>query len=235
MRIAVYTLLTALIFISLTGCSVFNGSEKDKNESQKINKTPKQLRYEELNEEIERDFDDAEAHYQLARLYMTDRRYSKAEYELNIALNFKPMLREAQAAQVKVNQQLGNDSKSAQLADIYINQTKSKAEEALLLGQAFQNEGLDDYAFDCYQNALALAPDSAVLNKQVGYYYLDQGDRSRAEVYLKKSIQLNPYQPDVSNELGKMGVSVEVPKSKKSSGFSLDRLFKKNEEKSGQQ
>jgi tetratricopeptide (TPR) repeat protein len=211
------------------GCSdTSKNDEIVKVESQAISKTPQQIAYEKANSRIERDFTDARAHYNLGKLYVGDRLYAKAEYEFNIALNFKPLFHEAQAAQVKVNMMLDNNVKAKQLADIYIGQASSSAEQALLLGRAFQNEQLDDYAFTCYEKALALAPDSAVLNKQVGYLYLSKGDNVRAETYLKKSIQLDPYQPDVSGELGRMGVIVEVPR-KKSSGFSIDRLFNKTE------
>lgn len=223
-------LVLAIMTVCLSGCSSFKKSETNEEfESQTIAKTPQQIKYQKVTEEIQRDFTDAKAHYELGQLYVSDRLYTKAEYEFNIAINFKPLYRDAQAAQVKVNMLLSNNVKASQLADIYISQASTKAEQALLLGRAFQNEGLDDYAFTCYEKALALAPNSAVLNKQVGYYYLNNGNKARAETYLTRSIQLDPYQPDVSNELGKMGVIVEVPQLKKSSGTSIDRLFNKSE------
>lgn len=230
MRILTALVLAVFSAAVLTGCSdTSKNDETIKLESQSISKTPQQVAYEKANSGIERDFTDARAHYKLGQLYIADRLYSKAEYEFSISLNFKPLFRDAQAAQVKVNMLLDNKVKARQLADIYIGQASSSAEQSLLLGRAFQNEQLDDYAFVCYEKALALAPDSAVLNKQVGYLYLSKGDNVRAETYLKKSIQLDPYQPDVSGELGKMGVIVEVPR-KKSSGFRMDRLFDKTEQ-----
>ena len=49
------------------------------------------------------------------------------------------------------------------------------------LGKAFQTEMLDDEALACYNQALKIAPDSAELNKQIGYYYYEKNDLIRAE------------------------------------------------------
>jgi len=45
----------------------------------------------------------------------------------------------------------------------------------------------------------------------MGYYYLAIGDKVRAEEAFRKSLDIRPYQPDVSAELGRMGVKVVAP------------------------
>ncbi|MFI4911015.1 MAG: tetratricopeptide repeat protein [Sedimentisphaeraceae bacterium JB056] len=217
----------ALIVTMIGGCSLFKKDE-DKVLNQKLEKTPEQQRLSKIESRLANNFEDSDAHYQLGKIYTFDRLYSKAEYEFSLAIGFDPLNRDAQAAHVKIYKLMGNEQKSSQLAEIYMRQVNSRAEDALLLGRGFQNEGLDDYAIACYEKALTLAPNSAVLNKQIGYYYLNKGDKTRAESYLTRSIQLDPYQADVAGELGKMGVKVEVPR-KQSSGLSLDNLFKKKE------
>lgn len=217
-----------LVILAVTVLSITSGCNKNSDAAldKKLNETPEQMNRSKIESRIASNFEDSNAHYQLGKLYMTDRLLSKAEYEFSLAIGFDPVNRDAQAAHVKVYKVMGNNEKSAQLAEIYIRQTNSRAEDGLLLGRAFQNEGLDDYAIACYEKALTLAPNSAVLNKQIGLYYLNKGDKARAESYLTRSIQIDPYQPDIAGELGKMGVKIEVPRSQ-SSGHSIDNLFKK--------
>jgi Flp pilus assembly protein TadD len=60
-----------------------------------------------------------------------------------------------------------------------------------------------------YQQALRLAPNSARVNKQIGYYYLAKGQNDTAKIYLQRSFQLNPRQPEVAGELGRLGVIIQ--------------------------
>jgi tetratricopeptide (TPR) repeat protein len=216
-----------LVTAIMSGCSYFQ-KDQDKALSRKLEKTPEQQRLSKIESRLAANFEDSDAHYQLGKVYMVDRLLSKAEYQFTLAIGFDPLNRDAQAAHVKVYEMMDNEQKASQLAQIYMRQVNSRAEDALLLGRAFQNEGLDEYAISCYEKALTLAPNSAVLNKQIGLYHLNKGDKAKAESYLTRSIQIDPYQADVAGELGKMGVKVEVPRNQ-SSGLSLDNLFKKKE------
>ncbi len=220
-----------IILSAIAALTVMSGCNRNSDAAleKKLSGTPEQLNRARIERRIAANFEDSQAHYQLGKLYMIDRLLSKAEYEFSLAIGFDPVNREAQAAHVKVYQVMGNKEKSVQLAEIYMRQVNARAEDGLLLGRAFQNEGLDEYAIACYEKALSLAPNSAVLNKQIGLYYLNKGDRVRAEGYLTRSIQADPYQADVAGELGKMGVKIEVPR-KQSSGRSVDSLFKKKSE-----
>ena len=85
---------------------------------------------------------------------------------------------------------------------------------------------MDDYAVACYRQALDLAPNSAALQKQVGYYYLSKGKRDLAETFLRRSFQIDPYQPEVAGELGRLGVVVKVPrKTTRTNTKELDKLL----------
>ena len=217
-----------LLMVLIGGCSWVK-KDTDKELSQKLQQTPEQKKLTEIEKRLASNFEDSDAHYQLGKLYMFDRLLSKAEYEFSLAIGFDPINRNAQAAHVNVYKLMNNEEKASQLAEIYMRQVNSRAADALLLGRAFQNEGLDSYAISCYEKALTLAPNSAVLHKQIGLYHLSNGDTAQAETYLRRSIQLDPYQADVAGELGKMGVQVQVPR-KQTSGSFLDNLFKKEEE-----
>ena len=179
---------------------------------------------------IDRKFDDADNHYKLGKVYQNDAMWSQAEHEFNTALRFEPAHRSSQAAMIKVLKQSGNETRANLYADIYINQVASTAKGSLMFGLALQREALDEHALYAYQQALRLAPNSAKVNRQIGYYYLTKNDQIRAGEYLRRSFDLNPNQPDVAGQLGRMGVQVSIPrKSYKKSGKSLDRMIDKSD------
>jgi tetratricopeptide (TPR) repeat protein len=165
-----------------------------------------------LLNQIERKYENPRAHYELGKLYHRDGLLDRAEWQYRVAIGFDPVLYPAQAAVVKVLKDMNNPEKSKMAAQMYTDQAAVSAEASMRLGRALQNEGLDDYALAAYQQAANLAPNSAVVFKQLGYYYMSKGDRVRAEENLRRSIQLDPYQPEVSGELGRMGVMVQIPR-----------------------
>ncbi|MHC5061501.1 MAG: hypothetical protein ACYTFK_10520 [Planctomycetota bacterium] len=178
-----------------------------------------------LLNQIEAKYENPEAHYKLGKLYQADGLWSKAEWHCTVALSFDPLHRKAQAAIVKVLADSGNQARSQLSSEIYINQASSSAQASLRLGQAFQMEALDDYAMACYQQALGLAPNSAAIHRQIGYYYLSKGDNVRAEEYLKRSFAINPYQAEVAGVLGRMGVIVQVPRKTETNTKKLDKIL----------
>ena len=184
----------------------------------------------ELLRQIERKYESPAAHYQLGKLYHADGMYDKAEFEYRVALGFDPVNYRAQAGIVKVLKDKGELASSQMAADMYMNQAGVSAESALLLGKAFQREGLDEHALACYQQAMNLAPNSAVVYRQLGYYYLAGGDQVRAEENLRHSFQLDPYQPEVAETLGRMGVMGQIPRKPAKSDNFLNRLLNKDEE-----
>ncbi len=92
-----------------------------------------------------------------------------------------------------------------------MNQASTSAMGSLRLGLAFQKHRLDDYAMDCYRQALHLAPNSAKINRQIGFYHLSKGNKIQAQDYLSRSFQLNSNQPEVAGELGRLGVQIKRP------------------------
>jgi len=201
------------------------GCQQGKKKASEVGPTDLDKRKSSLLSQVERKYSDSEAHYKLGKLYHDDGLWNKAEWEYNVALGFNPVHRRAQAAMIKTLKAAGNEERAKLMAEIYLNQASSSAESSLLLGRAFQKEFLDKYALDCYQQALGLAPNSAALYRQIGYYYLSKGDRVRAEENLKRSFQLDPYQAEVAGELGRMGVVVQVPRKTQKNTKKLDKLL----------
>ena len=204
-QIIIVPALLICIFL-LGGC---NGGT---NEPRRINKARYGRKEAKLLKRIDRKFGDVDAHYKLGRLYQAKEQWIQAESQYSIALNFDPVHRPSQAASVKVLMSSGDTTKAKLLAEKYIKEASISAAGSLQLAQAFQEQGLDDYALECYQRAIYLAPTSAKVNRQIGFYYLSKGNKDMAREYLSCSFQLNPNQPDVAGELGRLGVVVRIPK-----------------------
>ncbi|MBN2313599.1 MAG: hypothetical protein JXM79_06690 [Sedimentisphaerales bacterium] len=161
---------------------------------------------------LEQNFESPQAHFNMGQIYQAEGLTEKAEYHYNVALSFDPAHVQAQAAMVKLFVTSSNPTKGKTYADLYMNRVSSMPGQSLRLAKAFQDEQLDDYALMCYEQALRVAPDSARVNKEFAFYYLQKGDQAKAKEYLVRSFQFDPSQPDVANELGKLGVEVRIPK-----------------------
>jgi tetratricopeptide (TPR) repeat protein len=223
-----------IIFVAIllfSGCNPFKKNDTAGMPKKDIKQTPSEESKRKLLREIERDYENAEAHYKLGKLYQSDGLWAQAENQYRIALNFDPVYREAQAARVKALINEGDTAKSKLLADIYIDQASNSAFGSLKLALAFQSESLDEYAMTCYQQALRLNPNSAKINRQIGYYYLSKGDKTRAQDYLRRSFQLDPMQPEVAHELGRLGVAIRIPRKKtRKDTKKIDKLVEQSDE-----
>jgi Tfp pilus assembly protein PilF len=177
--------------------------------------------------QLEGKFEDPEVHYNLGKLYQRDGMWSKAEHEFSTALSFDPAHRESQAARVKVLLQSDDKGKAKILANDYVAQAANSAAGSLRLAMAFQKENLDDYALTCYRQALSLAPNSAKVNKQIGYFYMSRNQLDLAKDYLIRSFQLDPTQAEVAGELGRLGVVVKVRTPNQAEGKKIDNMTNK--------
>jgi len=207
------------------GCDSWGGGW----EATEVAMTPEEEKKAELLKSIDRRFDNPEAHYELGRLYQADGLWTQAENCFNTALRFNPGHRPAQAAMVKVLLDSGNTARGELYADIYMNQVGSSAAGSLGLGLAFQKQHLDEYALSCYRQAQHLAPNSAKIQRQIGYYYLSKNDKVRAREYLMRSFELDRGQPEVAGELGRLGVVVEIPRRIETDTKKLDKIVEEAE------
>ncbi len=177
-----------------------------------------------LQKKIDKKYDDAKSHYELGKLYHSEGMWDKAEWEYNKALAFDPMHHDAQASMVKLQIDRGDTTKSSVVADLYISQASVSAKHSLILGRAFQSRGLDEYALACYKQAHNLAPNSVAINKQLAYYYLAKKDNANAEMYLRKTFELDPTQSEVAGELGRLGVQVQLPTKQAKQAKKIDKM-----------
>ena len=201
--------LSGLAVLLVGGCTETNSSTESVNTGAVMPTLSPEV---ELLRQIDKKFENPQAHYELARLYHRQGQWTKAEYHYDLALGFQPGFIAAQAGYAKLFMDEGQRAKGEQLANDYIRQAASNAMASTKLGWEFESLGLSDDAIRCFQQALSVAPDSAEVNKQMGLYYLDRGDKDRARQYLSRSIELNPVQPDVAGQLGRLGVVIETAK-----------------------
>ena len=212
--------------IALIICIMFFGAcNKSSEKPTEIRRTTAELKKMQMLKEVQNDYKNADKHYQLGKLYQEEGQWAQADHEFTVALSFDPVHRQSQAAKVKSFASSGDTSNSQLAADFYMNQAFTSALGSLELAMAFQKEALDDYAFKCYRRALALAPNSAKVNRQIGFYYLSKGDDDRGRDYLTRSFQLNPNQPEVALALGKLGVAVKAGQKAGGSAKKVDRAF----------
>jgi tetratricopeptide (TPR) repeat protein len=214
----------ALLFFCtmlLVGC---NSQKAEVIGTGQVRSTPAEQKKDALLKKLDRKFENPNAHFELGQLYQAERAWLKTEYHYNVALGFDPTHREAQAAMVKLFFDSGDTAKAKTYADIYMNQVVGSASGSYRLGFGFQKQLLDEYAFDCYQQALHLAPNSAGVHRQLGYYYLSKNDKVRSEEYFKRSFQLDPLQPEVAGELGRLGVEVRIPRKTERRTKKLDKI-----------
>jgi len=186
---------------------------------------------EKLMQEIDKKYENAKAHYELGKVYHSQGLWDKAEWEYNKALAFDPMHHEAQASMVKLLVDRNDKTKSEAIADMYISQASVSAKHSLILGRAFQARGLDECALACYRQAHNMAPNSVAINKQLGYYYLLRKDNANAEMYLRKTFELDPSQAEVAGELGRLGVQVQLPTKEAKKAKDVDKAAEEQEKK----
>jgi len=216
------------VSLALLVCALLLGG-CDSEKTKEVEMTAAEKEKARLLKRIDRKFENPEAHFELGQLYQADGLWTQAEGQYSIVLSFDPVHRRAQAARVKVLLDSGDTVKAELLADEYMNQASVSAVGSLRLGLAFQKQELDEYALSCYRQALHLAPNSAKINRQIGYYYLSKNDKEQARSYLTRSFQLNPNQPEVAGELGRLGVGVKIPRKTKKGTKKLDKIVEESD------
>ena len=227
-------LIRPLILCLLLCCVLlFGGCENPKTQVAKVvhlEKTSPEEKKAELLKLLDRRFENPDAHFELGQLYKAEGLWPKAEYHYNVALSFDPVHRQAQAGMVKLFLDSGDAAKSETYADIYMNQVAvaGSAGGSLELALAFQEQQLDAYALASYRQALHLAPNSARIHKHLGFYYLSKNDTVQAKEYLSRSFQLDPRQPEVAGELGRLGVEVRIPRKVETRTKTLDNMVEQS-------
>ncbi len=172
-----------------------------------------QERKEELKELLSSRFVDSKLHLEMAVIYLDEQNWEEAKYHYATAISFDPVCWPAQAGLVKIQKLQGRTVEANAAADVYMNQVAASAKKSLKLAMAFDQHKLDEQALACYQQALRVDPEFPEIHRQIGYFYLERGDKVQAEKYFVESFNLNPFQPDIAEQLGFLGVTIESPQT----------------------
>jgi tetratricopeptide (TPR) repeat protein len=192
----IFRIMTVLAVVMVVGCGPQNPVAPDTEQT--------------LLQQINLKFESPDAHYKLARLYHSQQQWVKAEYEYNIAIGFSPLNKLPEAGLIKMYEDWGRKEQPQAALDKAMHSCNTD-EELVMLAKALQKENLRIQAEACYEYALTVAKNKGGIYKEMGYYFLAIDDKVRAEDAFRKSLEIRPYQPDVSAELGRMGVKVVAP------------------------
>ena len=197
--------ITAFVMIvCLYGCS------RQQNIITTSNMDPYSDRLSILKSQLNMNYANPNAHCELGKYYLAKGMWARAEFHLEAALNCDPGHRNSQAAYIKLFHKKGDLIKAQQYFSKYQRQLISSPDEMVKFAKVLGEEGLDQFALNCFNQALLLNPDSSDANKYLGYFYLYRNNNKLAKRYFTKSFKLNANQPDIAGELGKMGVVIKT-------------------------
>lgn len=209
-RITKYFLSFCSVFVLLFFIIVFLSScklpQSASNESS-YTVSPEQKKAE-LKAKLERNYEDPQTHFLLGQLYQADRAWDDAEFEYNRSLQFGPAYMPAQAAMIKLYADRGDAVKAKNYLDIYMNLAGGMPDKLVELAKELQKQQADTYALACLNKALEIAPKSANVHKNLGYYYLSKNEKEKASEHFQESFKIDSNQHDVALELGKLGVPI---------------------------
>ena len=199
-------------YVLFVGCFllIFAGCNDQQKFDDSFYDMPSEQKKVELLDSLDKKFENPEAHFLLGQLYHAERAWDDAEYHYNIALRFDPIYRPAQAGMIKLLLDKGDTVKADIYLENYMNQVAGSPNKLLELAKEFQTQQLDSYALICYQEALNIAPNSAQVNKAIGYFYLSRNNKEKAREHFEKSFKIDGTQTDVSRELGKLLVPIKM-------------------------
>ena len=219
-------LIVLICLFGVCGCNRENKSAPDNQGVQMITADEQKA---DLLEQLDKRFQNPDAHYRLANLYHSENLYDQAKFHYETALRFDPAHRHAQAAYVKLLLDLKENTEAQTKAALFMDQVSGSYRESLKLARTFKAHGVEVYSLATYQQALQIEPESAEIFKDLGFHYLDKGDTQLAKSYLTRSFQIDPNQADVAGELGRLGVEVKMPEPPEKEPRWWKRIFKKKE------
>jgi len=198
-------LMIVLLLGGLSGCAL----KTPKVDRTYVETIPDKESY--LLSKLDERFENPNVLCELGRYYQSEGKWEKAEYYFKTALGFDPAHRKTQAAYVNMLVAKGENAKADQTVQRYQRQLVNEPLKLVELAMVLADEKMDVYAISCFDKALQIAPTSFEANKQVGMFYLNRDENTKAKGYLTKSFELNPNQAEVAGALGRLGVVVEVP------------------------
>jgi tetratricopeptide (TPR) repeat protein len=200
-----YTLLV-LGILTLSSCSADPAKQKLKHlksGEQYFKQSKYQEAVVEFRNAVQIDPRSADAHYQLARAYISLRNSQGAHRELleTLALDPKNSAAQLQLAALLVTARQYDQAEAAANKVIALEPTNSKAHT--ILGAKHAMTGEQSSAISEFQKAIELDPKQVEYYDSLGTLYLSAGKPSAAEALHKSAIEANPKSPQARMSLGK--------------------------------
>ena len=117
------TILSLVLALILVGCESTPKAPDTVQEEMVVERNPKA----QLVEQIDRKYENPEAHYQLGKLAYAEGQLDKADFEYRVALGFNPVHYRAQAGVVKVAAEQKQTERAQVIAELYVNQAAVSA------------------------------------------------------------------------------------------------------------
>lgn len=214
-REALFFVMLFVCAVMVFGCNQGNATSPGSENEPVVTFTGKRA---EMLTKLQKRFEDADLHFELGQSFREDGLWTKAEYHFETSLSFDPTNRPAQAAMTKLLIDSGQQAKASVCGARYIKQADYSLKETMKLGQAFEAEGVGEFAFAAYRQAVRLSPESPLGHKALGRHYLNENNEDMAKEYFKQSFRLDPSQAEVAGELGRLGVIVRIPRDVEEAG-----------------
>jgi tetratricopeptide (TPR) repeat protein len=203
-RLLLGSALIASLVVGLLGCTQQTGVISS------TNMDPTMDRESFLKARLQHNYANPVAHCELGKYYLSEKQWDKAKFHIDAALDCDPAHRNSQAAQLKLHSEMGDTQTTQTLFSKYHHQLFNSPDEMTKLAKALGEEGLDEFALNCFNQALRRQPDSAETNKYLGYFYLYRNKPEKAKAYFSKSFEIDANQPGIAGELGRMGIVIET-------------------------
>ena len=149
---------------------------------------------------IKQQYDFYQAYFNLANIYFAQEAYEKAINTYQEFLKYKPSNQAAYVELGKIYIKTGNPVQAFNYFSKAVELDSSYVPAKIAIGNIFMTKGDFDTAEETYQQILRIDPENFTAYNNLGLIYLHYKNKpSQAVYYFKKSLGINPSQPDAKS------------------------------------
>jgi arylsulfatase A-like enzyme/Tfp pilus assembly protein PilF len=138
-----------------------------------------------LEQAIEQDPENEEAHFYLGLAYGKLGNYERAGHELDVALEINPDMTKASIAHVNLHLLEGDSLAALDELDMVFSSGISEEKDFMVAGRLWRHLGRMDRMLESMENVLQLNPSHVPARVSLGEHYLTTGDYEEAYSYLE--------------------------------------------------
>ncbi|MBI4355239.1 MAG: tetratricopeptide repeat protein [Candidatus Omnitrophica bacterium] len=145
-------------------------------------------------------------YHHLGRAYYANHEVDKAVRQYQLVLDLAPRDVEALLTLVRMYLATGRLTDAEQMLQGLIAQGRDSAEVEVALGLVYRAQHRGPEALAAFEQAVTMAEEYPLAHFYVAVQYDEAGDRAQTKTHLRRSIELDPDQPDALNYLGYLQV-----------------------------